>query len=191
MFSINIRDSRGTEKFPEAQIVALHGLELSDEQTSFMLEYYKLTSQPTLSIKEVNRLGELWEQAETDETLTQAFTCLDSFRPNSLKDDDLFSENQDLRAYLSEHIAVLAEERLMKNSGGNHKEIDLNSPYVAMLCPDGSGIVYKNITDDGFVRLDDVSQAFGEEVCERCGTKFAGHENLIFFPKNAFSPTSN
>lgn len=191
MFSNSVRDSRDTAKIPEAQIVALHGLELSEEQTDYMLEYYKLTSQATLSSRDVHRLGELWEQAETDETLTQAFTCLDSFRPNSLKDDDLLSENKDFRAYLSEYIAVIAEERLMKNSGGNHKEIDLNSPYVAMLCPDGSGIVYRNIKDDGFVRLDDVSQTFGEDICERCGTKFAGHENLIFFPKTAFSPTGN
>lgn len=187
----SVRDSREAAKIPEAQIVALHGLELSTEQTDSMLEYYELMSEPALSSQEVQRLAELWEQAETDEALTQAFTCLDSFRPSSLKDDNLLSEDRDLRAYLSEYIAVLAEARLMKSSGGNQKEIDLNSPYVAMLCPDGSGIVYRNIKDDGFVRLGDVSQTFGEEVCERCGTKFAGHENLIFFPKTAFSPTSN
>lgn len=191
MFSNSVRDSRDTEKIPEAQTAVLHGLDLSIEQTDFMLEYYKLTSQASLSSQEVHRLGELWEQAETDERLTQAFTCLDSFRPSSLKDDDLLSEDKDWRTYLSEYIAVLAEEQLMKKSGGNHQEIDLNSPYMAMLCPDGSGIVYRNIKDDGFVRLDDVSQIFGEEVCDRCGTKFAGHENLIFFPKTAFTPTSN
>lgn len=187
----SVRDSREATKIPEAQTVALHGLKLSIKQTDFMLEYYKLTSQPALSNQEVHRLAELWEQAETDDTLTQAFTCLDSFRPNSLKDDDLLSEDRDLRAYLSEYIAVLAEARLIKDLGGNQKEIDLNSPYVAMLCPDGSGIVYRNIKDDGFVRLDDVSQTFGEEVCDRCGTKFVGHENLIFFPKTASSPASN
>jgi hypothetical protein len=190
MFSNTVRDSRYIAKIPEAQTVALHGLDLSQEQTDFMLEYYRLTSKASLSSNELQRLGELWEQAEEDEKLTQAFTCLDSFRPSSLKEDDLLSEDKDERAYLSEYIAVLAEERLMNNSGGNCKEIDLNSPYVAMLCPDGSGIVYRNIKDNGFIRLDDVAQTFGEEVCERCGTQFAGHENLVFFPRTAFSPTS-
>jgi hypothetical protein len=191
MFFNSVRDSRYMAKIPEPQTSALKALELSGEQSDCVLEYYQLTSQSALSSQEVHRLADLWEQAETDKILTQAFICLDSFRPNLLKDDNLLSKNTSLRAYLSEYIAVLAEARLMKNSGGNQKEIDLNIPYVAMLCLDGSGIVYRNIKDDGFVRLDNVSQTFGEEVCDRCGTKFAGHEHLIFFPKTAFSPTSS
>ena len=188
MLPDNVQDSKN---IPEAQRVALFGLQLSAEQKNSALEYYKISSKASLSDVEVRRLGEIWEQAEIDQTLGQALTALDSFRPKTLKDEELLSEDKDLRAYLSEHLSVLAEERLAKNSKSNRKELDTEIPYIAMICPDGSGIVYKNIQEDGFTRLDDVSLTFGEEVCERCNKKHVGTENLIFFPRTAFSPTSN
>lgn len=153
-------------------------LNLSEECQKLVSDYYQMSTRDNISTIELNQLGHIWRQAEKDEQLTQALVLVDELEPPCLKDDVLLSADRDLRTHLSEHVPVMAEEKL-KQFRGDYEELDTQKPYVTMFCPDGSGIVHIPIDRDGVVSLDDLEELY-QKTCNRCNKKFETHEKFIF-----------
>ncbi|MEM9400750.1 MAG: hypothetical protein AAF984_11130 [Verrucomicrobiota bacterium] len=161
-------------RLSDIQKETFNQLSLSEEQLVIVSEYYRLVNETHLSASDAYQLGNLWKQVENDRPLIEALMLIDDLRPPCLEGDQLFSEDKDLRAYLSEHISVLAEENL-KQFEGKQKELDTNTSYVTLLCPDGSGIVHMNIENGRFISLDELDQ----KICRRCNKPFSKHEKFL------------
>ena len=104
-------------RLSDIQKATLNQLFLSEEQLVIVSEYYRLTNEPHLSASDAYQLGNLWKQVENDGALIKALTIIDDLTPPYLEDEQLISEDKDLRAYLSEHISVIAEETLKQCEG--------------------------------------------------------------------------
>ena len=175
-------DSQYLSLLSDIQKAMFHQLNLSDEQQALVSEYYQLSTQINLSQADLYQLGCIWRRAEKDKQLTQALVLIDDLKSECLKDDVLLSDDRDLRAHLSEHIPVLAEENF-KRFRGMQEELNPQKSFITMLCPDGSGIVQINLDEGRFISLDDIYQ----QVCERCNATFAEHERLMFFSGESVS----
>lgn len=171
----NFSDGQYLRHLPQLQKAALSHLNLSDCQRSTVDYYYQLSTLSDISVEEAYKLSEIWQQAEDDEKLTQALVLIDGIQSNCLQGERLLSEDKDLRAYLSEHIPVLAEAKL-RGFQGNRFGLDPQRPHMTMLCPDGSGFVQRAIPEGGIFNLDEMKQ----QICEKCNAKLSEHENLIF-----------
>ena len=160
----------------------LHHENLSEEQKAIVFEYYKLSSQTQLSHEDIYRLSNIWQMAESDLELTQVLSFVDVFYASEA-DNKSFANDQDLRAFLSEHISVIAKERFNELTK-NREELNQNS-HMTFLCPDGSGFVSVNFEPGepmSFRKLLD-------RVCDRCKTKFSEHKDLIVVGDGFMSPT--
>ncbi|NEZ54123.1 hypothetical protein [Adonisia turfae] len=170
-------------RLSELQQTALNRLNLSDDQKNVVQRYHQLATCSILTEKDVLELSGIWQQAEGDTQLTQALTLIDEFQVDSLQGEKLLSEDVNLRSFLSEHIPVLAEEKLKQLQGENRIGIQPQKACIVLLCPDGSGFIQRPIPEDRFINLDD------QEICEKCGTKIAKHERFIFVPSDSALPT--
>ncbi|MFK8181746.1 MAG: hypothetical protein AB8B99_00125 [Phormidesmis sp.] len=151
-------------------------LELSDDQRQLAVKYHTVSMQPTLSEQDTTFLIHVWETAEDDVRLAEALSFVDGLMPYSLEGQALVSENKDVRTYLSEHVVILAEEKL-KARRGTYNNLSANSPHVTMVCPDGSGIVNKCLHQGRYIRLD--GRELDDEVCDRCHAKLSEHVKFI------------
>lgn len=147
-------------------------LALSEDQRQLVLKYHTVAMQSALNDQDTLFLIHVWEKAQDDLPLAEALSFIDGLMPHALEDQALISDNQDVRTYLSEHIVTLAEEKL-KVRRGTYNNLSANSPHVMMVCPDGSGIVNKQLNRSGYIRLD------GDEVCDRCHAKLSDHVKFL------------
>ena len=161
-------------RLSDIQKATLNQLSLSENQLAIVSEYYRLTNEPHLSASDAYQLGNLWKHVENDGPLIEALTLIDDLTPPCLENEQLISEDKDLRAYLSEHISVIAEETL-KQCEGTQEKLDTDTSYVTLLCPDGSGIVHMNIENGKFISLDELDQ----KICKRCNEPFSKHEKFL------------
>lgn len=156
--------------------VMFQRLELSHDQKQLASRYYTLSMQLELSEQDTTFLIHVWEKAHLDAVLEKALSFVDGLKPPALETQTLISQNKDMRTYLSEHIVVLAESKLQERRG-NRNNLGANQTYVTMVCPDGSGIVNKQIDRDSYLRLD--KSELYEGVCDRCHAKLSDHVKFI------------
>lgn len=155
---------------------------LSEGQKAIVFEYYQLSSQRSLSHDDIYRISTIWQAAEDDASLTQALIFIDNFiaaeNPSQTSASD-----RDLRTFLSEHISVIAEERL-KRLDGNQEELN-PSGHITLLCPDGSGFVSINLVPGEPVSLGEIL----EKTCGKCKFKFSEHKDYIVLGDRPMSST--
>jgi len=156
---------------------------LSEGQKAILFEYHQLSSQTKLSHDDIYRLSTIWQMAESDLTLTKALSFIDAFHASNT-DGQSLAEDKDLRAFLSEHISVIAEER-WHQLNGNQEELK-PSGHITLLCPDGSGFVSINLEPGKPMSLSGVL----DKVCGRCNTKLSEHQDFIVLGERSMSPTS-
>lgn len=161
----------------------IHHENLSERQRTIVFEYYKLSSQEQLSHEDIYRLSAIWQMAESDLKLTQALSFVDAIYAAENSENSL-ANNQNLRAFLSEHISVIAEERFNELTG-DQEELDQNR-HITFLCPDGSGFVNVNFEPGEPLNL----KKLLDTVCERCNSKFSEHKDLIVVGDQFMSPTA-
>lgn len=169
---ISVQDNPNLRFASEAQEAMIYSLNLSERQQSFVCRYYQLSVQPTLSQADISHIEYIWEQAEDDMRLAEGLGLIDDWHPPCLAGEDLLSENKDMRTHLSEHIPLLAEEKLRRQRG-QMDELQTENPYMTLFCPDGSGIIHMNIQTRGFVHINN------DQICTRCHARFADHEKFI------------
>ena len=146
---------------------------MSERQTLLVNEYCELSNRETITESEVHRIAKLWEIAETDTSLFRAFTVIDQIPPKYLEKEKLLADNTALRAALSEHVPIRAEEKLRQEN--NSQEIlNEHQSYIPIICPDGTGIVHILIEDDGVVNLSDLLNT----TCQKCNHKLIDHKGF-------------
>lgn len=154
-------------------------LELSEDQKLLASKYYTISMQRELCDNDAAFSIHVWNRAQSDSHLAEALSFVDGLQPPALEGVSLISQDKDVRTYLSEHVVVLAEEKLNMRRG-THNNLSATrsdtAPYVTMICPDGSGIVNKRLNRGSYMRLDDDNSA---EVCDRCQAKLSDHVRFI------------
>ena len=187
-----MNDENYWSRLSDLQKGTFNQLSLSQEQLTIVSEYYRLANEPHLSASDAYQLGSLWSQAEKDRSLAAALTLIDDLTPPCLDNEQLLSEDKPLRAYLSEHISVLAEESL-KQFKGTQEELDTEASYVTLLCPDGSGIVYMKIENGRFVNLNELEaqlHPIDQKICSQCNQPFSKHEKFLSVEGRSPQPTA-
>ena len=163
--------------FSDLQKATFKRLSLSRNQLVVVAEYYRLANKSCLSASDTYQLASLWSHAEQDRELVTALALIDDLISPCLDNRQLLSENKNLRAYLSEYIAVLAEEKL-KHFKGIQEELDADASYVKFLCPDRSGIAYMKIQNGRFINLSEIGTA-NQQICSLCNQPFSKHERFL------------
>lgn len=163
-------DSGNLNDLTDSQKKLLRELKLSAKQLAVLDRYCQLINLNEISDSEAGELASIWQKAEVDEILSEALALLDDQQVKCLKEANLFADDNDLRAALSERVPVLAELKL-KYLQGHREEIDPEATHVIMLCPDGSGYIQRPIPQEGFLSLD--------EICGNCNMEFSKHQHII------------
>lgn len=172
MLPISIQSNLRSQFGEEAKKAMIEGLNLSEAQESFVWRYYELSIRPTISDKDVSQMEYIWEKAADDPQLAEGLGLIDDLHPPCLTGEDLISDNQNVRACLSDHLPLVAQEKL-KRSKGELEELETDNPFMTLFCPDGSGMVQIGIQTAGFVHIKE------DQRCSRCYAKFADHEKFI------------
>lgn len=172
---------------PHLQKAALNRLDLSDDQKSRVHRYHELATSPMLDEAAALELINIWQYAEEDDQLTQALVLIDEFQTDCLREEELFSEDINLRSFLSEHIPVLAETKL-KQFQEEHVGVQPQKKCIVFLCPDGSGFIQRPVSGDHCViGLDDINLD-DQEVCGKCNRKLSEHRKFVFVPSELGMP---
>jgi hypothetical protein len=163
-------DSGYLRGLAQLQKIALRQMKLSGRQLRELDRYCHLTNLIEASESDINELAATWERAESDEVLMRALELLDETQLESLKDEELFADNANLRTFLSEYVPVIAEAKL-KQMHGYRGRVNPDEPHLLMLCPNGSGFVQKSIPKEGYLDLN--------EVCKSCNSNLHDHQSYI------------
>jgi hypothetical protein len=165
----NNQDALLTANFHRAMF---NKLGLSEQQQTLVAKYHRILVQAELSDEDLSQLSGIWENAETDEALTEALCLIDELHVNCLDCEQLLSEDHALRTYLSESVAIMAAEDYRISQDQRHEGQEM---HVLMLCPDGSGTAALNIPNGDFVRQN------GDHICDRCKKRISDHETFFYF----------
>jgi hypothetical protein len=165
----NNQDASLTANFQRAMF---NKLGLSERQQTFVAKYHRILIQTELSDEDLSQLSGIWENAETDEALTEALCLIDELHVNCLDCEELLSEDHDLRTSLSESVAIMAAEEHRISQCQRHEGQEM---HVLVLCPDGSGTAAMNIPNGDFVRQN------GDHICDRCKKRISDHETFFYF----------
>jgi hypothetical protein len=120
---------------------------LTDKQKGLLWEYYRLLKSPSTSIDdEVEQIAQIWSKAEEDTVLCKWLELIDCFYTDISEVDE--KADNDKRAYLSEHLERLLEERANPIPTGKEDGfIQLDEEFWVFVCPNHSGYVRIPIQD--------------------------------------------
>lgn len=146
---------------------------LTNEQKGVLWHYYRLLNTPSTSIDdEVKQIEQIWEKAGSDPTLYKWLELIDYFYTNT---PELNAQlNNDKRAYYSEHLDTLLEQKLNPNIKESNQPFTSSKKgeFLAFLCPDNSGLVQFPITES----IDVTLAALSEKLCNQCHEKLGNHK---------------
>ncbi len=145
---------------------------LTDEQKGLLWQYYRLLKTPSTSIDdEVEQIAQIWSKAEEDTVLCKWLELIDYFYTDISKTDEEADNNQ--RAYLSEHLERLLEERTNPIPTGKESGfIQAGEEFWVFVCPNHSGYVRIPIQGKASMTIEALSQ----KVCGQCKTKLSEHQ---------------
>ena len=144
--------------------------------------YYSLARRSKLSEQDLDRMSEIWAKAEEDDRLSGWLDQIDfilseyvseSDRSNpqckNEQEKDRAEKDEELQYFLSEHIEVLATQKIKERELKKNHSNSLNYSKIIILCPDGSG--YERVTfNDG-----ETIEQWSKHKCSQCGHSYSEH----------------
>lgn len=155
---------------------------VNQELEKIVNEYYKLVRRSKFSEQELERMSEIWERAQEDERLSGwleqiDFILADYDKSNpqctvNEQEKDLAEKDEELQYFLSEHIEVLATQKIKARELKKNKFNSQNNSAFILLCPDGSGYQRIAFSDGGNGETID---QWSKQKCSQCGHSYSEH----------------
>lgn len=143
---------------------------LSETQKGFIWEYHHLlTSSSVFPEEEIQRLTQIWEQAQNDPILLQWLELIDHFYTNVADDDAILSS--DRRAFVSEYIETFVTPKETSEVQEGESNKDDEHAIRNFVCPDGSGYASIAIRDLTPIEI----EAMEQQLCRQCNFKLKDH----------------